>query len=571
MDKDSSEIAKLTERIAKDPKSKLFVPLAEEYKKIGESVKAVAILKEGLKNNPGYVTARSFLGRLLMETGDLAGAQRELEEVIKAIPDNLLAQRKLGDLYVLQGKSDEALQCYKAALALNPGDKDLSACVADLKSGKDVSSRIARPKAASAFAATGKPAPTMAAAPKAAVTARSPSQARPAVQSPSPDPRPVATPAAPAPVTEQLQTPKPSPVTEPPSTPKPAPVTEQLQMPKSAPERAPVSSPPAQKPQAAPAPNPMPEPPAAATPVVATAQEPPAASEPQIVSDSDIVSEEGLAGMEPLQQLAAEAAALQEERRSSQKPSSTRQTAPADVPADAFDLSERAGEAFIFGDESQPMEWTPPVEPAPDLTAETKAVEPVDDINTDTLAELYISQSFYEKAIEIYERMLSERPGTRALEEKLESLRSLASAAQRTGTPVPLFADADQAVPTVSPGELHSHVASESSELPPVEAIPVRETPAPAVEAPPERLMAEAVTEGTGQVPQTDVRPVVTGEDSLRAVQEALEGTEQKRAPLTPALELGAGHTLKSAAVRRKETIDRLELWLKNVMKEKPQ
>src|SRR5512137_243131 len=153
MEKGTSEIAKLTERIAKDPKSKLFVPLAEEYKKIGNIDMAIQVLKEGLKTSPGYVTARSFLGRLLLDRGDIAGAQKELEEVIKAIPDNLLAQRKLGDIYVLQGRGSDAQQRYKAAHALNPADKELPSLIADLAAGKDVSARIPGPKMAAATSA----------------------------------------------------------------------------------------------------------------------------------------------------------------------------------------------------------------------------------------------------------------------------------------------------------------------------------------------------------------------------------------------------------------------------------
>jgi hypothetical protein len=65
MEKENTEIVKLTERIAKDPKSKLFVPLAEEHKKAGDIETAIRVLTQGLKLNPGYVTARSFLGRLL--------------------------------------------------------------------------------------------------------------------------------------------------------------------------------------------------------------------------------------------------------------------------------------------------------------------------------------------------------------------------------------------------------------------------------------------------------------------------------------------------------------------------
>ncbi len=96
MDKETSEIAKLTGRISQDPKSKLFVPLAEEYKKAGDLEMAIHVLLEGLKNNPDYVTARSSLGKLLLAKGDLAGAQKEFEEVVKHIPDNLYGPEKAG-------------------------------------------------------------------------------------------------------------------------------------------------------------------------------------------------------------------------------------------------------------------------------------------------------------------------------------------------------------------------------------------------------------------------------------------------------------------------------------------
>jgi hypothetical protein len=146
MEKETSEIIKLTERISKDPKSKLFVPLAEEYKKAGDLEMAIHVLTEGLKNNPGYATARSILGRLLLERGDLSGSQKELEEVVRIIPDNLLAQRKLGDVCILQGKPAEALKHYKSVMALNTHDDEIASMISDIEAGRDVRSRIAQPK-----------------------------------------------------------------------------------------------------------------------------------------------------------------------------------------------------------------------------------------------------------------------------------------------------------------------------------------------------------------------------------------------------------------------------------------
>ena len=126
MNKEISEIAKLTGRISKDPKSKLFVPLAEEYKKAGDIDMAIHVLLEGLKRNPEYVIARSSLGKLLIAKGDLAGAQKEFEDVVKISPDNLMAQKKLGDLLILQNRPHDALSHYKIALSLNPDDGELA-------------------------------------------------------------------------------------------------------------------------------------------------------------------------------------------------------------------------------------------------------------------------------------------------------------------------------------------------------------------------------------------------------------------------------------------------------------
>ncbi len=64
--------------------------------------------------------------------------------------------------------------------------------------------------------------------------------------------------------------------------------------------------------------------------------------------------------------------------------------------------------------------------------AHETVLEPSDDFATDTLAELYIAQGFFEMAIEIYERMLVEKPNSRGLQDKLATVRAEAA---RTLTP----------------------------------------------------------------------------------------------------------------------------------------
>lgn len=396
---EESEIAKLTERIAKDPKSKLFVPLAEEYKKAGDMEMALHVLSEGLKNNPGYVTAKSFLGRLLIEKGNLAGAKKEFEEVVKAIPDNLLAQRKLGDINALQGNTAGALAHYKAALALTPKDEEISSLIADLQAGRSIAGRLPVPKVQPAAPAV-------------------PKQAAPV-------------PKGTAPIALKGQ----------------------------------VAHAPAPRPQAAVPEAEEPEEIFALDPITTEPAPEPPASKPD------------LAGPQPDFDFLAETAVLPEP------------------------------EAVAPGRSLQ--------HDLPGPSAAMTLPEDKDDLSTDTLAELYIGQGFYEKAIDIYERMAVENPGNAALRRKLQDVRAMAGIAPSADAGMPDQGhDAAGDVRQWSP----AHTAGPDAEP----AMPVAGS-----FPPPER--------NQGAVAQTG-RGAVSG---------------------------GA------AADSRRQTVARLEHWLNNIMKEK--
>ena len=454
MEKENAEIEKLTERIAKDPKSKLFVPLAEEHKKAGDIETAIRVLMEGLKHNPGYVTARSFLGRLLMDKGDLAGAQKELEEVIKTIPDNLLAQRKLGDIYVLQGRGTDALPRYKAALALNPGDKELPSILSDLEAGKDVSSRIPKPKA-----------PAQTADIKPQTSPATPTQPK------APPVEPVKTATAPQPAAGAQKAPA-----------------------ATAPQAAMKGD------QASIAPGP---------PVSAAPAAPEAHDEAEVIEE--IVDIESLDHAVP--------------GSGTKTPSSD--AFPAPVP---FDLSEPQNEKAFVGEENETVSWDAAEETVPKQVVQPLQEEGSDDLNTNTLAELYISQGFYDKAIEIYQGMLNDRPGNSALQQKLEQIRAMAGSAADKGR------EKVTAAPR-GPGEYT---------LPAADVF----TPVPTQAKAPSEKISQAADASSQKEPVPHERtPQMT-------VQESSGEPVSPRGP-------------QGATARRKETIDRLESWLNTIMKEK--
>jgi tetratricopeptide (TPR) repeat protein len=118
------DIEKLKEKLEKDPNSKLFVPLSEEYKKEGKLDEAINVLLSGIEKQPGYMSARVALGKIYLEKEMPKEAQAEFEQVIKAIPDNLYAHKKLADIYRATGDIEQAVRSYKTVLKLNAMDED---------------------------------------------------------------------------------------------------------------------------------------------------------------------------------------------------------------------------------------------------------------------------------------------------------------------------------------------------------------------------------------------------------------------------------------------------------------
>ena len=118
------EIDRLATQLAKDPQSKVFMPLAEEYGKVGMWQEAAGVLEDGLKYYPGFITAMVALGRAYDQMGQPTKAKAILEESIKLSPENLRAHRTLIKIYVNQEQHALALQSCAAILRVNPRDEE---------------------------------------------------------------------------------------------------------------------------------------------------------------------------------------------------------------------------------------------------------------------------------------------------------------------------------------------------------------------------------------------------------------------------------------------------------------
>ncbi len=185
-----SRIDELRRRLERDPGSRLFAQLAEEYRKAGNHADAIRVARTGLAQHPSYPSARLTLGRALLDSGDAAGARGELETALKEAPDNILASRFLGQALEALGELDPALEQLQKTLKMAPGDRQLESQIVSLQT------RLRSPQAGPAAAPRAAPPPTTSAEPPAMpaaawnVTAPMPRAAASAASSVEPEPLP---------------------------------------------------------------------------------------------------------------------------------------------------------------------------------------------------------------------------------------------------------------------------------------------------------------------------------------------------------------------------------------------
>jgi tetratricopeptide (TPR) repeat protein len=120
----AAEIDRLALALAKEPGSKAFIPLAEEYGKAGMWAEAASVLEDGLKHYPGFITAMVALGRAYDQLNQPTKAKAVLEEAIKISPENLRAHRTLAKIYAAEGATGAALRSCDVILAINPSDQE---------------------------------------------------------------------------------------------------------------------------------------------------------------------------------------------------------------------------------------------------------------------------------------------------------------------------------------------------------------------------------------------------------------------------------------------------------------
>jgi len=121
-ERDFSEIAKLSERYNKEPKSRIFVQLADAYRKNNMIDEALDVLHKGLEYHPHYALAHLILGKCYFDKRMYVQAEEWFKKTLSIDSQNLVAYRMLAQTCELTKNEEGQIAAYKGILAIDPLD-----------------------------------------------------------------------------------------------------------------------------------------------------------------------------------------------------------------------------------------------------------------------------------------------------------------------------------------------------------------------------------------------------------------------------------------------------------------
>jgi len=117
-------IRRYEERLAKDPASLAFAPLADAYRRVGRTREAINLCREGLGRFPHYTTARLILAKAHLDDGDPEAALAELGVILQSSPKDAQVHRLAAGIHRRAGRLEEARQHLEHVVKLDGGDRE---------------------------------------------------------------------------------------------------------------------------------------------------------------------------------------------------------------------------------------------------------------------------------------------------------------------------------------------------------------------------------------------------------------------------------------------------------------
>jgi predicted regulator of Ras-like GTPase activity (Roadblock/LC7/MglB family) len=132
----SDDVSRLSDELARDPASRVFVPLGEALRRQGQLDVALKVTMRGLERHPHFADGHDLLARISVDRGDLERAFDEWDMVLRLAPGHAGALRGMGFICFQQGRLPEAERYLGAAAAAGDGDEGVALALANVRAAQ---------------------------------------------------------------------------------------------------------------------------------------------------------------------------------------------------------------------------------------------------------------------------------------------------------------------------------------------------------------------------------------------------------------------------------------------------
>jgi tetratricopeptide (TPR) repeat protein len=122
----SDDIRRLSDELARDPSSLVFIQLGEELRRTGQLDLALRVALRGLERHPHDADAHDLLARIHVDRNELTAAFDEWTTVLELVPGHVGARKGVGYVLFKQGRLTDAERYLSQASAQNGGDPSIT-------------------------------------------------------------------------------------------------------------------------------------------------------------------------------------------------------------------------------------------------------------------------------------------------------------------------------------------------------------------------------------------------------------------------------------------------------------
>ncbi len=131
----SDEVRRLSDELARDPASRIFVPLGEALRLQGQLDLALKVTLRGLERHPHVAEGHDLLARLSVDRGEHERAFDEWDMVLRLSPGHVGALKGLGFVSYQREQLADAERYLAAAAEADPGDEQVATALAHVRRG----------------------------------------------------------------------------------------------------------------------------------------------------------------------------------------------------------------------------------------------------------------------------------------------------------------------------------------------------------------------------------------------------------------------------------------------------